>query len=88
MSGTFWLELINGLYYLQSCLMSGYFFFVSFFISFFTMMAIVNEMGNWFRMGISTTSSSLSLIKKALNRKETICCRGTNLIKAFLLRKP
>ena len=76
--GTFWEGFKRGLYSLQSCLISGYFFFVSFLISFFGIMAIVREIGCSLRIGISMTSSSLSLIKKLLKRKEIICWRGTN----------
>ena len=72
-SGTFWEGFRIGLYYLQSCLMSGYFFFVRVLMSFLRIIAIVREIGCLLRMGISMTISSLRPMKRSLKRKDRIC---------------
>lgn len=51
-SGTFREVLMMGLYSLQSCLISGYFFLVSYLMFLRRMMAIVSESGCSLRMGI------------------------------------
>lgn len=70
-SGFIW-----GLYYLQSCLISGKLFFVIVFICCLLTIAAVMYRGFSLLTGISITNSSLSLKNNGLNRKENICWRG------------
>lgn len=69
---------MEGLYYLQSCLMSGKLFLVIVLICCLRTMAALKESGFSLLIGISTTSSSLLLKKIVLNKNDKICCLGTN----------